>query len=74
MKEDINILKPKKREELLSDIKKLTFDQKLDIIEELWNEDWGEFVLDISRYLGEWKFGDIISELIIMKQEEYNES
>ena len=65
-----NILQPKNWNKIKNDLKELSIDQKFNIVEELWNENYMDFALDILRYMGKWKFEDMMNDLIVMKHQE----
>jgi len=62
------LLLPKTEDEMRESIRKLDLMQKYSLIEELWGEDWEAFADDIRRYMGDWKFEDMIGDMIYMKQ------
>lgn len=64
------LLLPKTGDEMRESIRKLDLMQKYSLIEELWGEDWEAFTDDIRRYMGDWKFEDMIADMIYMKQNE----
>lgn len=65
-----DVLQPMSGGQMKDAIKKLDWDEKYSLIEELWSSDWESLVEDIHRYLGDWKFEEIMNELIYMKQNE----
>jgi len=64
------LLLPKSGDEMKESIRKLDLMQKYSLIEELWGEDWEAFTDDIRRYMGDWKFEDMVGDMIYMKQNE----
>jgi len=70
VRENLDILEPKSRDDILDQVKEMGIDEQLELAEEIYGGDWEEICLDISRYMGNWKFGEMLSELVIMKQEE----
>ena len=69
VKEDLeNLFVGKDYDDIESDLKKKNIDKKLDMIQELWHDDWEEFTMDIFRYMGGYKFGDMLDKMIILKK------
>ena len=61
------ILAPKHPDDLEEEIMELSYDDKIDLQEQLW-EGPTEFMNDLRHYLGKDKLGRIIGEMIILKQ------
>jgi len=76
-----NVLAPKDNDDIKTALEKLSFDETFDLVEEMWGGDpyeksWEQtgslynFVMDISRYMGKFKFRDMMKKLIILKYKE----
>jgi len=74
--ENFDILQAKGSDEILQDLKNLSFDEVFSIVEDQWFlnegswEGWQKLLFDVSRYLGKGKFKDILAELIVLKQKD----
>ena len=69
-----DILVPKNEDEIERDIRKLDFDTKEELAEELWGLDeesneW-KFIMDMFRVMGKYKFEILLTEMIILKQKD----
>ena len=72
--ENFDILQAKGSDQILQDLRNLSFDEVFSIVENQWFlnegswEGWQKLLFDVSRYIGNGKFKDILAELIILKQ------
>jgi len=72
--ENFDILQAKGSDQILQDLRNLSFDEVFSIVEDQWFlnegswEGWQKLLFDVSRYIGNGKFKDILAELIILKQ------
>jgi len=74
--ENFDILQAKGSDEILQDLKNLSFDEVFSIVEDQWFlnegswEGWQKLLFDVLRYIGKGKFKDILAELIVLKQKD----
>ena len=61
-------LEPKTKDEMIEDTKKLDFQTKHDLVDDLWRGDFRNFARDIRNYIGGFKFDEMMAELIVLKQ------
>lgn len=71
VKESIeDVLSPADDVQILNNLKKQSIEQRLYLIEDLWNENYQKFVEDFYTYFGNDKFMNWTEELIVNKYHE----
>lgn len=69
--ENFDILAPKSEDEIFADLHNVSGEKMLSMLEEHYNENWEEVVVDFYRYFGRDKFVRMFSEMLMERIRHY---